>query len=157
MNDVVSKLFVRALAHKPYQNVASYWLEPNLMAQITLCHLPGPFWICHDIKIRQKKNTGFCHRWFFCQILTWKIWFWPHTKDFFMGKMAQFFFKNPKSPESYDNFQKAAKKIEGFYVFLSHLHSYYAAKYGKIVFWIIPTLATSQNPLKKPCSPVLRQ
>jgi len=27
------------------------------MAQIALCHLPGPFWICHDTKIRPKKKT----------------------------------------------------------------------------------------------------
>jgi hypothetical protein len=46
-----------------------------------------------------------------------------------MGKFANFFLKS-KFPESYDNFQKAAKKIEGFCVFLSHLHSYYVAKYG---------------------------
>jgi len=36
MNGAISKLFVRALAHKTYQNVTSWQLEPNLMAQITL-------------------------------------------------------------------------------------------------------------------------
>lgn len=60
MNGAISKLFVKALAHKPYQNVASWWLELNLTAQITLCHWPGPFWIRQDAKIHlpQKKNTG---------------------------------------------------------------------------------------------------
>jgi hypothetical protein len=46
-----------------------------------------------------------------------------------MGKMAQICqisnFKNSKSPESYDNFQKVAKNIKGFYFFLPSylLHS----------------------------------
>jgi len=34
-----------------------------------------------------------------------------------------------KSPEPYDNFQRVAKDIEGFF-FFSYLHIYYVAKFG---------------------------
>jgi len=38
-------------------------------------------------------------------------------------------FKNLKLPESYNDFQKVAKNIEGSYVFF-YLHIYYVAKFG---------------------------
>ncbi len=45
----------------------------------------------------------------------------PYKGGFFMGKMAQICrisnLKNSKLPEAYDNFQKVAKNIEGFYCF----------------------------------------
>jgi hypothetical protein len=51
-----------------------------------------------------------------------------YSKGFSMGKngsnLPNFIFKkNPKSPESYDNFQKAAKNLEGF-CYISSLHIY---------------------------------
>jgi len=65
----------------------------------------------------------------FRQISSWKKYDFDLYKGFLMGKMAQICqisnFKNSKSPESYDNFQKVATNIKGFYFFLPSylLHS----------------------------------
>ncbi len=65
----------------------------------------------------------------FRQISSWKKYDFDLYKGFLTGKMAQICqiwnFKNSKSPESYDNFQKVTKNIKGFYFFLPSylLHS----------------------------------
>jgi len=62
-----------------------------------------------------------------------------------MGKITQIHqissLKNFLSPEPCDNFQKVVKNIEGFSFFLS---AYLLC--SQIIFWMIITLATSQNP-----------
>jgi hypothetical protein len=66
-----------------------------------------------------------------------------------MGKMAQIrqisYFKNSKSPEPYDNFQRVAKDIEGFCFFPTCIHVMLPNS-AKNIFWMIATLATSRNP-----------
>jgi hypothetical protein len=70
------------------------------MAQIALCHLPGPFWICHDTKIRQKKkNTGFFHRGFFAKFRPEKYDFNPIQRIFSWEKSAKNLKKLP-NPQS---------------------------------------------------------
>jgi hypothetical protein len=87
-------------------------------------HCPGNLSGSQNLPISKGVGSSIFFSWLiyiFTKFRLEKYDFDSYKGGFFMGKMVQICwisnFKNSKLPESYDNFQKVAKNIEGFCCF----------------------------------------